>query len=400
MDVKLILKIFEGFSIDRWSDFIHPVELVEMDKSAEKMAIAYILGKFEEKNDRKVNWTWMIYASFFELLKKIALCDIKSPVQRMIRKNYPKEYEQLNLWILAQYRDLISDKDLFCQFEAYIKTDFEKLDEATSLAAKILRAAHKYSSLRELNLLQRLNEPHSLQSAEISLNKDLSEFLHLTGLQLFLTRQKPFQFLQMLEKLRYQIRWNQTPRVPKTSVLGHCFFVAILTLLFERQTGKNFCEKRIFNNFFCSLFHDLPEAVTRDIISPVKQATRNLPDVVKRIETEFVAAEILPSVDEYFKNEILYFIDDEFENRILVKGKMEKVTFGDLNEKYNSDEFSPLDGELIRLADHTAAFLEATSSIKYGITSAQLQEGRENLRKIYAEKGIVSGIKTDFFNLF
>ena len=32
----------------------------------------------------------------------------------------------------------------------------------------------------------------------------------------------------------------------------------------------------IFNNFFCSLFHDLPEAVTRDIISPVKQATDEL----------------------------------------------------------------------------------------------------------------------------
>jgi putative hydrolase of HD superfamily len=144
----------------------------------------------------------------------------------------------------------------------------------------------------------------------------------------------------------------------------------------------------------------LPEAVTRDIISPVKQATRSLPDVVKRIESEFVAAEILPSVDDYFKNEILYFIDDEFENRIQIDGKTQKATFQDLNEKYNSDEFSPLDGELIRLADHTAAFLEADSSIKYGITSAQLQEGRDNLRKIYAEKAVVSEIKTDFFNLF
>ena len=318
----------------------------------------------------------------------------------MIRQKYPQEYRQLNLWILEQYRDLISDKELFAQFESYIKTDYETLDETTKLTAKILRAAHKYSSLRELILLKRLNESDSLQRAETSLEKDLSEFLGLKGLQLFFTHQKPFEFIQMIEKLRYQIRWNQTPRIPKTSVLGHCFFVAILTLIFQRQTGKPFCEKRIFNNFFCSLFHDLPEAVTRDIISPVKQATRNLPDVVKRIEAEFVAAEILPSVDEYFKSEILYFTDEEFENRIQIDGKTAKVSFDDLNEKYNSDEFSPLDGQLIRLADHTAAFLEADSSIKYGITSAQLQEGRDNLRKIYKDKKNVSGIETDFFNLF
>mgnify|MGYP003294747084 CR=1 FL=1 len=40
---------------------------------------------------RKINWTWMIYASFFDLLKKIALCDIKAPVQQMLRKEFLKE---------------------------------------------------------------------------------------------------------------------------------------------------------------------------------------------------------------------------------------------------------------------------------------------------------------------
>ena len=35
---KLILKIFEGFSIQRWNDLVRPFALVEMDKAAEKMA--------------------------------------------------------------------------------------------------------------------------------------------------------------------------------------------------------------------------------------------------------------------------------------------------------------------------------------------------------------------------
>ena len=43
---RLILKMFEAFSIERWNDLIRPFELVEMDKAAEKMVLAYIIGKY------------------------------------------------------------------------------------------------------------------------------------------------------------------------------------------------------------------------------------------------------------------------------------------------------------------------------------------------------------------
>ena len=47
MNKQLALKIFEGFSIQRWNDLIRPFDLVEMDKAAEKMVLAYIIGKYE-----------------------------------------------------------------------------------------------------------------------------------------------------------------------------------------------------------------------------------------------------------------------------------------------------------------------------------------------------------------
>ena len=93
---NLALKIFEGFSIERWNDLVRPHEMIEMDKCAEKMMVAYIIGKYEEAQGKSIDWDWMIHASFFELLRKIALCDIKSPVQRMIRRDYPEEYKKLN----------------------------------------------------------------------------------------------------------------------------------------------------------------------------------------------------------------------------------------------------------------------------------------------------------------
>ena len=99
---KLALKIFEGFSIQRWTDLVRPFDMVEMDKAAEKMVLAYIIGKFEEERGEAVDWNWMIYASLFDLLRKIALCDIKAPVISMLKREYTEECYRLNEWVLNQ----------------------------------------------------------------------------------------------------------------------------------------------------------------------------------------------------------------------------------------------------------------------------------------------------------
>jgi len=395
IDEKLILKIFEGFSIQRWNDLVRPFEIVEMDKAAEKMVAAYIIGKYEEEQGHELDWEWMIYASLFDLLKKIALCDIKSPVQRMIRQQYPQEYIRLNEWVLSQYKHLIPDKDLFSRFTMYIgqTSGSIKLKENTSLSARVLRAAHKYSSLRELEMLSVVNEEARLTDIRKGLNEDIQEFLDLRGMQLLVTRQRPFDLIMHVEQLRFQTRWNQTPRVPHTSVLGHCFFVAISTLLLVREAGKPLCPKRLFNDFFCALFHDLPEAVTRDIISPVKQATDELPAVVKHIEDEIVRSELVPLMEDFYVDELMYFTSDEFLNKIVVDGKTREVEWNELNDSFNKDEYSPVDGRTVRLADHLSAFIEADSSIKYGITSSHLTNGRDNILKSYPAGKIINGIE-------
>lgn len=383
------LKIFEGFSIERWNDLIRPFDLVEMDKEAEKMVLAYIIGKYEEDRGVDVDWEWMIYASLFDLLKKIALCDIKSPVQRLIRTEYPEEYRKLNRWVVEQYRDLIEDELIFDRFSKYI----ERAKGCVNLeTARIFRAAHKYSTLRELEMISMVNEPERLEKIRKEVNADINSFLDLRGLQLLVTKQKPFDFLMHIEQLRFQTRWNQTPRIPKTSVLGHCFFVAVLTLLFMHESKVDMCPKRIYNNFFSALFHDLPEAVTRDIISPVKQATNGLPSIVKNIEDEIVAKELVPYMEDFYKEEILYFTNDEFSNRILQYGRVVQVDFEELNQKYNSDEFNPTDGKMVRLADHYSALLEADASISYGVSSPHLLDGKANLVKAYPEGTFVNGI--------
>lgn len=402
MNKNLVYKIFEGFSIQRWTDMVRPFELVEMDKSGEKMVLAYIIGKYEEQKGSKIDWQWMIYASLFDLLKKIALCDIKAPVQRMLKKEYFQEYLKLNEWVLNQYRSMINDEELFSKFSDYLtqKSDSNTVPENLQKTIHVYNAAHKYSTIRELEMLSVVNEKERFSKIEKELKAEIQPFLDLDGLQKLITHQKEFDFLLKIEQLRFQTRWNQTPRVPQSSVLGHCFFVAIMTLLLGRESNPIMCNKRVINNYFSALFHDLPESVTRDIISPVKQATNDLPNIVKKIEDVIVSNELVPLMDKYYVDEVIYYTSDEFSNRIMTEnGINNQVTWNDLNEKYNSDKYNPVDGKLVRVCDHLSALMEADISIKHGITSTHLTGGREGLLKHYEKDEIISGINVyQFFN--
>ncbi len=390
-DKAFVLKIFEGFSIERWNDLVRPLELIEMDKTAEKTVLAYMLGKMEEARGGTIDWNAVIYGSLFDLLRKIALCDIKAPVQRMIHDEYPEEFDRLNRWVVEQYRPIISDPRLFDGFSSYVLSAPDKGD----LTWRVVRAAHKYSTRRELDMIRPVNESARLVGIDEGLDRDMESFLDLRGVQLLIAKRLAFDFIMEVEKLRFQTRWNQTPRVPRTSVLGHSYFVAALTLLMSRAAGCG--EIRVYDNFFSALFHDLPEAVTRDIISPVKQATHELPGIVKRIEDRIVERELIPLMDPSFRDELMYFTNMEFENRIIGEDGMPRsVSVEDLAGCADAGK-KPTDGKIVRAADHIAAFIEADASIRYGITSKHLRDGRKNILALYPRGKTVNGLDVAAF---
>jgi putative hydrolase of HD superfamily len=396
----LALKIFEGFSIERWNDLVRPFDLIEMDKAAEKMILAYIIGKFEEHNGSKIDWDWIISAAFFDMLNKIALSDIKSPVQRWIKIEYPEEFKKLTFWVASLYKELLTDESFFREFEAYLTKPYNPQRGKNFLSARVLNAAHKYASFRELEMISLVNEPERYESIKKEMSAELEEYRDLAGVDLLLKKERPHKFLLMIERLRFQTRWNQTPRVPKTSVLGHSYFVAALTMLMGKKAGGSWCAKRRYNDFFSALFHDLPEAVTRDIISPVKHATDGLSEIIKKIEEEAVSKELEPLMEDFFRDELLFFTSDEFTDRVIIGGKIQHVSADELDAAYNADEFSPAGGSLIRAADHISAFLEADRSIKHGITSEHLIDGRDSIAASYAKSPVIHGfdIREFFLN--
>lgn len=375
-----ILKLFEGFSIQRWNDFIRPIELIEMDKHSLKMMIAYFFGKYEEEKGKIVDWEFLVKAGLFDLLKKISLSDIKSPVYKKIKEKNPEALRKLNEWAVNHY-EIYLDENIYNEFYAYV-VDEKYSDEYTH---RILKAANKFSTKVEFSILQNLGLDKRCNKIMKLIEEEINEYEDLECVRALKSDETFQELTDKVELLRYQYRWNQSPRVPKTTVLGHCMFVASLSFMLSSEI--NACPKRKVNNFFAGLFHDLMEAVTRDIISPVKRATENLPDVIKDIEKEIAEEELYPFI-YYGKEEIKDLMEHEFETKIILNGEKIEVTSDEINEKYNENSFNPIDGDIVKASDELAAFIEAYQSKSHGISSKHLESGIEKIGSKYSKKKV------------
>ena len=164
--------------------------------------------------------------------------------------------------------------------------------------------------------------------------------------------------------------------------------VAILSYLFSLEIDA--CPKRRANNYFAGLFHDLPEVLTKDIISPVKRAATGVDRFVKEFERDQMQRRIYRPklIPEAWQPEMRQFTEEVFASKVTVEGKLQNTTSDEINASYNRDRYNPVDGELIKAADDLAAFMEACLALQNGISNAQLQTAVDEKKLFYREKTI------------
>ena len=117
-----------------------------------------------------------------------------------------------------------------------------------------------------------------------------------------------------------------------------------------------------------------------------------LEEIIKDYEKVLVNEKLLPLLPASWHEEIRYFIEDEFANKVIINGEIKKDLSNDeISADYNSAGYSPLDGKVLKICDHLAAFIEATLSIQHGIKSQHLEDARQRLHNQYRDK-VVAGI--------
>ncbi|MBQ7456510.1 MAG: HD domain-containing protein [Desulfovibrio sp.] len=405
---SLLQFIFSGAFLLRWNDKLRPTELMEIDKQAHKMLIACILWHTQAEHlDSKTQIALardIIEGGLFDYFYRLIITDIKPPVFYRIKENRA-DYEQLTEYVLSKLHPFFappSSADTQSFWERMCV--WHRSTETDTPARRILNAAHLFASHWEFSLIRPLNFfDDEMDEIESSFQKDLERFVDLPAMSSIRAPKTALGRLASLAgQLRFQIRWTRIPRIPLTAVLGHMFLVAVFSYLYSLSIQA--CQARCNNNFFCGLFHDLPEVLTRDIISPVKSSVPNLPSIIKKYEEDALERLIFTPLrkegHQALVDQIAFYLGlslgSEFSECLRSNGIIQKVPdFTTLHSSYNADIYDPKDGALIKICDTLAAFLETHNSIQTGVSSPKLVAAYVKMKNTLANNALASCLHLD-----
>lgn len=413
---SLLQFIFAGSYMKRWNDKLRPMEFIEADKQAHKMIVAWLLcrlngplagGDGPENAAAQIELeAQVIERGMFDYFFRLVITDIKPPVYYRIKEN-PSHYDKLARWVRDELEPMLGPlgEVFWKKFKGHIKSP-----DRHDLAASILDAAHNYASNWELGILKSMNDfDPEIPNIVEDFKRKLDAHSGLTGLDDMRNEKKSAlgRFAKLCGQLRFQNRWSQTPRVPETSVMGHMLVVACYAYCFSLAVGA--CRARLVNNFWCALFHDLPELLTRDIISPVKKSSYSLGDLIRDYEDEELRRRVFAPLEKDGYADITrrmrYYLGQEtgseFFESVIIDGKVERVPgFDALHKAYNTDVYDPKDGELLKVCDNLAAFIEAYTAVRNGMSSDQLNQAIWRIRSENSRKSLgglhIGGLLADF----
>jgi putative hydrolase of HD superfamily len=152
----------------------------------------------------------------------------------------------------------------------------------------------------------------------------------------------------------------------------HSLMVA--NMIFLNDFDKKAESRQIYNNFYTALFHDLPEVLTKDVISPIKVSVDGLAHLLESYERELVQSKIMPLIPSSWHEEMEFMVYEPFT---------------DVDDK----KVGKRTGRDIKSCDLMAAYIEAKVSRCYGISSKPLQDGEKELRKKLESNGSGIGAK-------
>ena len=360
LNADILYLFFNSANMNRWNDHMRPVDLTELDKQAHKAAIAWVLAKFEESSGKTIDWRRIIEHTMFSFIQRAVLTDLKPQVFHKIAS---ERRGPVNDYVLSEFDRLVPDSDpgFRARFEEYLGDPKSTPEDA------VIRAAHYLATRWEFNLIYDSNRSlYGIEGTRREINEQIEQHTDLIGVREIMATEETFDFIDLIGQLRFQQRWARTPRIPKTTVLGHSLMVADMMYLHDLDSGA--ADREVYNDFYSGLFHDLPEVLTKDVISPIKENVSGLAAILEDYEHDLVESIIMPLLKEEWRDEFRHMVYEPFTD-VDIPG------FGRRN------------GTDLKACDLMAAYMEANISRRYGISSNTLLEGERGIRDKLIDKG-------------
>lgn len=367
LNANILYYLFDASNMHRWNDHLRTIDLTELDKQAHKAAITWILGKYEEDDGARLDWEKIAVDTLYSFISRLALTDLKPQVYHRIADEKARE---VNEFVLKEFDTRVpkSSKKFRRGLEAFLNEG-----DGTSTESDIIRAAHYLATRWEFRTIYDANRSmYGIEQTRSEIDQQIFQFKNLSGVRKIMEDESAFNIVDLIGQLRFQQRWARTPRIPKTTVLGHSLMVANTILLSDIDRGAS--KRQIYNDFYTALFHDLPEVLTKDVITPVKTSVGGLPELLESYEHELVDSRIMPLIPEGWRDELRAMVFKPFED-------------------IDDPVYGVRRGRDIKACDNLAAYMEAQTSIRYGISSKALRDGVVTIRGKLEKNGKGIGAK-------
>jgi len=307
-------KVFKRLNIlRRWTSFVTENKFNELSKQALNCIIAYLLASYAEEAGKIIKWERFPKIALFRAYEKAYVCfDIPEHIFNQIREigNIPKDefYNVTNEFIEEE-----ADKD-FAEFLS---------DGLGTYEMRIYRAATKIATNVELTEIARKMDSHDYRQKSIEISNALKEFEDLPGIENFVDIDgELFKVLLKLASLRNKNRWAVQAYCMDCSVLGHLFDTAVFAYFMSLEQ-KPHDESRAAKMFFMGIYHDIAEAWTGDIPSPIKDRIFGFRAATEKFELTVIERELYSKVPEFLQKKIKeVMMEDEsnIEYKKLLKG--------------------------------------------------------------------------------
>ncbi|MDD5197478.1 MAG: HD domain-containing protein [Candidatus Gracilibacteria bacterium] len=325
---------FRGLSVYRWNNFPRIEQVSATDHIAFSLHISILLTFIieEEKGiifDRDYIFRKVLFSSFSTFVHS----DISSEVKDQVKKKDPKMYNELENIVYEMFRSwklpewMKKDMREIHDFSKQENHFYQKEDDLIAFS-KLWASYHEayFSNEAYLDVYrpamdtieQKIQQPKfDLFRSYIDLNPKNQNNIE--------------RFLLSMRRLQSSYRWNSMRRRYPVSVMSHLFITSFIAYIIGNIEEKD--EQEVTHMMMVALFHDIPEAITGDIVTPTKKAIGGFEELLVTVEKELV--------DKY------------------LLGYIRKYRFSVEYEKLMLEPWGQTNGKLVKLADNFSALFEA-----------------------------------------
>lgn len=297
-------------NVNRWPSFTSDSRFNQLNKMGLGMVITYSISQiYQEKTGRNLDETKFPKLAILEGMEKVTISNTPSAQLRWLSE-YDVQLDNLVEMTVKKNFQNIPD-DIW---------EFLNVDQS-SIEARVFRCAGKLASLLELEELSVFINSNSFQQAKDHKEKELDSYKDIMDLI-----EDDWKIIKpVIEEissgLRNQVRWMMYCRQVNCSVLGHLFETALMAYIMSLELGNS--EELASRHFKMGIFHDIAEAWTLDMPSPLKDAVDGLRVATEKYEEAMMEEHFYNKVPSYIASAVKavdFERPENAESRALIKG--------------------------------------------------------------------------------